>query len=609
MHRTFLPFVTRPLFVSLLLSSPLHAAAIQHLTLEVDGRQVDVELTPRESRENPAFSHGEHFRGHIADEPGSWVRLSHIDGQWQGLINARSGLHVLEPAKKGVKRARALADLNVHFQCGNAPSFTPRASAVGLNAAVRDTIDDFENLCDDAIDGICAGIEVEMVFDKEFVAAFPDDYEAQGASLLNMVEGFYLDGFGIRLNALAMTYLDTDVFVTETTSENFLNDIRLKKQANELDFVTNSTAILHVIKGTPFTDPTTAGIAWLGGMCSNAGFSSGASLLYRQSVQSTPSLAITSLITTHEIGHNLGASHDDAPDVGCTSGYLMNSTVDPNANSFSSCSQSAIKGFLGNLTTWADCTNYPVKMNVTPDPENDLELEVPSSVSHQFTVNYEQGYQTPAGPVITLTMEGAEANAAQIEGRDCVIASDRKRITCAVSNVSSSLLTLTLDPTWARATVNLQPEFGVTSNVFNVADDDGRYSYVLDTAGPAAPGELIARIDGRKVRLDWEDNTTDETGFEVQRRTSGGDWEVIATPGVNVEQYSDTVPAEGTYQYRVLALRADINSGPSNIASISYAAFNLDDKHGSGGGTGTGTLLLIAALRLLRLPSRHKRHD
>ncbi len=609
MRRTFLPIVSRTLFVSVLLGSPLHAATVQHLVLEVDGRQVDVQLTPRERRENPAFSHGEHFRGHIAGEPGSWVRFSHIDGQWQGLINTSDGLHVLEPVKKGVKRARALADLNAHFQCGTLPSFTPKASAVGLNAAVRDTIDDFENLCDDAIDGVCAGVEVEMVFDKEFVAAFPDDYEAQGASLLNMVEGFYLDGFGIRLNALAMTYLDSDVFITDATSENFLTDVRLKKEANELDFVTNPSAILHVVRGTPFTDPTTAGIAWLGGLCSTSGFSSGTSVLYRQSMQSTPSLAITSLITTHEIGHNLGARHDDSSDVGCTSGYIMNSMVDPFADSFSSCSQTAIKGFLGNLTTWAACTDYPVKMEVTPDPENDLALEAPSSISHQFTIDYVQGYQTPAGPVITLTLEGAEASAAQIEDRLCAIASDHKSVTCAVSSATSSLLTLTLDPKWARSTVTLQPEFGVSSNVFNLADDDGRYTYALVTAGPAAPGDLRASIDGRTVNLAWEDNTSDETGFELQRRASGGTWDVIATLGVNVARYTDTVPSEGTYEYRVLALRADINSGPSNIASTSYFAFNLDDKHGSGGGTGLGTWLMVAAMSLLRMQSgRTRRH-
>src|SRR5207244_1454318 len=73
---------------------------------------------------------------------------------------------------------------------------------------------------------------------------------------------------------------------------------------------------------------------------------------------------------------------------------------------------------------------------------------------------------------------------------------------------------------------------------------------------PAAPSNLIAVIvSATKINLTWVDNSTNETGFVIQRQVVGtAKWTTIAQVGANVTNYSDiTVNSRKSYQYRVYA--------------------------------------------------------
>ncbi len=72
-----------------------------------------------------------------------------------------------------------------------------------------------------------------------------------------------------------------------------------------------------------------------------------------------------------------------------------------------------------------------------------------------------------------------------------------------------------------------------------------------------APSNL--RIVASQTRLDlaWQDNSSNETGFEVRRSTDGasGSFPVIATTGANTIAYADTgLAAEKQYCYKVRAV-------------------------------------------------------
>lgn len=75
---------------------------------------------------------------------------------------------------------------------------------------------------------------------------------------------------------------------------------------------------------------------------------------------------------------------------------------------------------------------------------------------------------------------------------------------------------------------------------------------------PSAPTGLVAIFTGAsQVTVRWNDTSSSETGFELERRTRTGTFTRIAQPGINATTYQDTVPGvEPAFIYRVRALNA-----------------------------------------------------
>jgi hypothetical protein len=86
---------------------------------------------------------------------------------------------------------------------------------------------------------------------------------------------------------------------------------------------------------------------------------------------------------------------------------------------------------------------------------------------------------------------------------------------------------------------------------------------------PNAPSDLIATpISSSKINLTWQDNSDNEAGFKIERKTGSGSYFQIATVRPGVTSYSNTrLSASTTYYYRVRAYNAAGNSNYSNEAS------------------------------------------
>lgn len=81
-------------------------------------------------------------------------------------------------------------------------------------------------------------------------------------------------------------------------------------------------------------------------------------------------------------------------------------------------------------------------------------------------------------------------------------------------------------------------------------------------APPPAPANLQASFAGpSRVDLKWSDTASNETGFQIERRTPSTQFALLDTVAANATGYSDlTVGAEATYLYRVRAVNT---GGPS----------------------------------------------
>ncbi len=87
---------------------------------------------------------------------------------------------------------------------------------------------------------------------------------------------------------------------------------------------------------------------------------------------------------------------------------------------------------------------------------------------------------------------------------------------------------------------------------------------------PAAPTALAAAAaSSSQINLTWTDNSTNETGFAIERAaSSSGPWSAVTTTAANASSYQDAGLASATaYYYRVKAVNGVGGSAYSNTAS------------------------------------------
>ena len=92
-----------------------------------------------------------------------------------------------------------------------------------------------------------------------------------------------------------------------------------------------------------------------------------------------------------------------------------------------------------------------------------------------------------------------------------------------------------------------------------VCRDKEKYRYInfyLEPLFPTAKREHV--VSGTEVTLAWDDASSDEVGFEIERKEGAeGVYRKIGAVGPNVTEYTDTgLMAGKTYYYRVRAYNA-----------------------------------------------------
>ncbi|MBC9928798.1 fibronectin type III domain-containing protein [Chitinophaga qingshengii] len=102
------------------------------------------------------------------------------------------------------------------------------------------------------------------------------------------------------------------------------------------------------------------------------------------------------------------------------------------------------------------------------------------------------------------------------------------------------------------------------------------YTDTFTMPGPPVPASNVkaTAVSFNKINLTWNDNSSDETGFEIYRSESQvGPFEIIGTAKANATSYTDSLLApQTTYYYQVQALNRYGNAGPGlgDISGLKY---------------------------------------
>ncbi len=457
------------------------------LPLEIDGNRytadlsLNVDLMSQLKTANPDDESGDlHYMGQLVGVDDSWVRVSNIDGQWQGLVSAFQQLHVIDI--KQLPQSRNFSDIpklvtstlashdHGHASCAldsalldqQSLKTSPTSSALVLPSASQIREKSFPDLCSSKVaDGkgneICLISELELAFDQEFQAARGANAQSDAAAMINIVDGIYRNNLNVSFETLSLTMLNntSDVFSNSTAAGAFLADIRAKKRDNEIPFIKNNKALFHLVTGRDF-DGTTAGVAYLGVFCDTNGYSTGTS-------QYLGSNAITSVVIAHELGHNFGSDHDGSGNA-CGSGFIMAPSVS-NVSNFSTCSKTQIKSEIGNVGNSINaCFNFPVDLGITANAGNPTSVTLNQPFNLVFELTPKQASEAIASAAFSASITGGEINSVNIPGQTCTVAANKLSFSCNITNLSSAA-SATLQVTTSASPASL----ALTSNV-NGAD-------------------------------------------------------------------------------------------------------------------------------------------
>jgi len=347
------------------------------------------------------------YQGQIENVPGSWVRLVVQGDEVAGIIDTGDErIHLNHIAATDVLR---------QIQSGFSPSFSQ---------LLADPITPFDSETDNQIgdiveidigngffnqpEKVTKVASIAIVIDTAYDEAIGGRGLAQAISTINAVDGIYREEFGLALK------VETAIMVTDNETM-ALGDISLEDNLTRFrdyrlfaEQISNDLALVHLFTGVTTADPS-VGLAYIDTVCRTNGYDVSLSLPFRYPI----------LLTAHEIGHNLGALHDDETSQ-CSdiSDGLMFSHINENSTrAFSSCSVDAISKRLEEST----CHTDAIDMDVTLARQDDTGII--ALITNTDTLR--------AFPAATLVIEMEHASIASAPA-SCEVISD-KEVECSVA--------------------------------------------------------------------------------------------------------------------------------------------------------------------------------
>lgn len=446
------------LFVSVF--TQLTFASETSFNVDILGHSYQIVVTENESfidkvsEVDPQMA-GKHYTGYAEGVDNSWVRMSNIDGNWQGIISIYGEMYVIQNgattvagdlatqmqatsmSQQGAQMGTCGADGHEHSVLENVSKMSSQQSQ--SNSSLPTLAATFSEYCSQQVNGICLIAEIEVAFDLEFQALFPGQETAQALSILNIVDGHYENDLNIAIDAITVSMLNNNLFDVTTDAGLLLDDIELKKNNGQIPFITNNNAITHLVTGRDL-DGNTLGIAFLGSVCSASGSNSGLSSVAM--VGGMPNAIFTAVVVAHELGHNLGSIHDGpGENTACPANqFIMSPSLGPGITNFSACSALDIETTLSGLPNPALCIDFPADVTMTEDPGNNGSLDINNEFVLSYTVALNEGFSSISQVTIDGNVNVAEGEFIDVtaNGVACVVAANGDSYSCSLNGLAAS---------------------------------------------------------------------------------------------------------------------------------------------------------------------------
>ncbi len=560
------------------------------------------------------------YRGKLANNPDSWVRVVMYDGMPRGLVWDGTTMYAIEAPGDSALEIKSpivyrLDDLYIAPGTMSCESKSMSGKASNVYTQMKTDLARGVSQAPGAVSEITMGAIGDSLFTN--LRGGSTAAAAAITARFNNIDGYFSEQVGVQINVQSITTFDdtTDPFNGTLTPSTLLD------QVSEYRFQTpaqRSLGLTHLYTGRDF-DTTTVGIAWLGAICDSY-FGAGVS-------EGRAGLTTDSLIAAHEIGHNFGADHDGDPARSCPSEpeiYIMAPSVTGNEE-FSACSIGVMQA-----TAAAESCVMPlpaVDVGISQDGQvSSVLLSASTDINYEVSSNGTVGVN---GVVADFTLPGSlQLNSVTSSTGSC--ASGAGTVNCALGNLegqSSHTITLSTTPMAVGVgTLNASVTTTDTDERLSNNQDtlqitiDPAVDLVVNTPSTAPvfvdnPTTVSATLENRSTLA--ARNVTLSVTLAAGLRADSASWSIgtcnVAAQQVDCTASSFAAQSSSSFSVTATALTSgsqnvtaslsspEVDADPSNdsaTGTVNVVTPNEggdDDDGGSGGGT-TSPLFLVAML-------------
>lgn len=368
----------------------------------------------------PQLQFGTAYAGIIESLPNSWARVV-IDGDY-----IAGTIHSGNVSTNFTSESR-MANPSVGFATHDVVLLPPAqtsnettgqrsirsitADTAGKNSTYSEQADEVSVPVNSALTGTVGDVtrvaRIGVVVDALYQEAIGGRGLSKALSTINSVDGLYREKFGLalKLDVVVLVTDDTTLTLDGATLEDNLELFRDYRISTDL--LPDDLGLVHLFTGVESEDDA-IGLAYKGAACRTDGYDVSMSRPFRYPV----------LLTAHEIGHNLGADHDDATtECRDIEDHLMFSAINSSTTrEFSSCSNNSINARMQQSTCLAAAI--------------DIELTITQLESNQVLARITNLDATRAFPAATLYVDLKNATIAEAPAL-CELA-DPSKLTCDI---------------------------------------------------------------------------------------------------------------------------------------------------------------------------------
>jgi hypothetical protein len=366
------------------------------------------------------------LRGTIENAPGSWVRLTLVDGRYEGALWDGFDLYALAPTARisphmsmpmvGRDAGHAIYRVNDSRSEVDGHSCAVESGEQSQNGGIayKQVFRELQALAHSAPSEIL----VSLIGDFEYTSAYGSGALVDMATRANLVDAIFSSQVGVSIVPTDfITYASNNDPFTTNNPSTLLDQFATFRSNNA---AVRSRGLAHLMTGREL-DGSVVGIARLNVLCQTSGVS----------ITQVSWFVDAALVMAHELGHNFGAPHDGSGVCASTpQSYLMAPSVNA-SGTFSSCSLDQMRPRIAAATCITPARIRDVAIEFSADDvkaTRDQAFDIATSVRSV-------GEAAAANVVVTLSLPyNVDALGASIDGGQCAIVAGA--VQCSIAQLA-----------------------------------------------------------------------------------------------------------------------------------------------------------------------------